>query len=336
MQQIRNGDISPLYIVYGTEPLLQKALLRLLAQTVLAEGDNVLNYAVFDLEQVPVEHLVQDAETPPFMAEQRLIVGKNAWFLTGTKGKTAVDHHVDALVAYSKAPMESSVVVLTVEHEKLDERKKWVKQLKQNSHVIQLTPLKHGKLRTWVRENVKQKGADITTEAIETLLLRTGESLQLLDQECEKLVTYAGTGGTVTPDMVETLIPRTLEENVFKLVDCVARMQIDDALAVFYDLIKKREEPLKILALMIRQFRLILLVKALSTRGYTQKQMAGTIGVHPYAVKIAMDQARRFSEKALQTLLLEAKQTDLAIKTGQKEKTLAVEWYLLRIPHLAG
>ncbi|WP_368784330.1 hypothetical protein, partial [Acinetobacter baumannii] len=62
-------------------------------------------------------------------------------------------------------------------------------------------------------------------------------------------------------------------------------------------------EPLKILTLLARQFRILLQIKTLTPRGYSPQQMASLLGVHPYAAKLASEQSRAFSEKALRRIL---------------------------------
>lgn len=336
VKQIEQGKWSPLYVLYGTELYLLEEMLAHLKKFTLTDGDDDFNYAVFDLEQTPVETLIQEAETLPFMGEKRLIVGRNAWFLTGTRGQTEVEHQLSSLTAYTESPLDSSIVVLIVPHHKLDERKKLVKHLKKYGVVVNFAQLDQHALRTWISRKVSQHRVDIQPAAIQRLIEQVGNDLQLLSQECTKLATYVGGGGTITVEHVDAMIPRTLEEDVFKLVDYIGKMNIQAALSVFYDLVKKREEPIKILSLIARQFRIILQVNELNARGYSQKQIASTLGLHPYPVKIAAQQGKQFTDKALRTLLLEANKTDYAIKLGQKEKTLALEWYILSVNRWAG
>lgn len=328
-KQIQQGVSSPLYVLYGTETYLVEEMLTHMKEHILGEGADDFNFASFDLEREPIETLIQEAETLPFIGDKRLIIGRNAWFLTGSKGKTEVNHDLKALAAYIQTPLDSSIVVLVVPHSKLDARKKLVKEIKKQGVIVDCEPLKPAALRTWIKRAVARYGADIAPEAIEGLVQKVGNDLRLLRQECHKLATYVGEGGSIALNHVEKMIPRSLEDNVFKLIDEMGKMNIAGALDIFYDLVKKREEPIKILALMARQFRIILQVKELNARGYSQKQAASTLGLHPYPVKIAAQQGQLFSERSLQKLLLEANRTDYAIKSGQKEKTLAVEWYLL-------
>lgn len=334
-KDIQQGRWSPLYVLYGTETYLLEEMISHMKKHALNDDADDFNYAVFDLEQVSVETLLQEAETLPFMGDRRLVIGQNALFLTGAKAKKEVNHHLDALIAYTESPLDSSVVVLTVPHSKLDERKKLVKRLKKVGTVVNFTPLGASELRAWIKRKVSQFGAEIDPAAVEKLVQQTGNDLRLIDQECTKLATYAGEGGMIRPHQIDDLVSRALEEDIFKLVDYMGKKTIEGALDVFYDLVKKREEPLKILALIVRQFRIMLQVKELSSRGYSQKQIASMLGLHPYPVKIAAQQSKQFSDRELGTLLLEGKKTDYAIKSGQKEKTLALEWYILRTVDIA-
>ncbi len=105
----------------------------------------------------------------------------------------------------------------------------------------------------------------------------------------------------------------------------------DQALAVLYDLLQNREEPIRILALIIRQFRILLQVHTLTSQGKSEREIASMLGLHPYPVKLAVRQCRAFSEKSLRTLLRKAIEADQGIKTGRIEKKLALEHLLLQI-----
>lgn len=331
MTQVKNGALAPIYILYGTETHLMEQMLAHLKKYTLTGGHDDMNYVTFDLEQTPVEELIQEAETMPFLGEKRLIVGYNATFLTAVRRKEPVSHRLERLTDYAENPLASSVIVLTVHHDKLDERKKLVKQLKASGQAVRFSPLGPRELTAWIQRQATSYGVRIAPEAAERLVQHAGNDLRLLEKECAKLAIHAGEGGTVTTEDIALMTPRALEENIFKLVDHLGKKQTGEALAVFYDLLKKREEPIRILSLIARQFRIMLQVKELGGAGRTQKQIASALGLHPYAVKIALKQHSRFSEKALQRLLLETKRTDYAIKTGRQEKTLAVELYLLSI-----
>ncbi len=137
----------------------------------------------------------------------------------------------------------------------------------------------------------------------------------------------------MTRQTVSELVPRTLEHNIFKLTEKMAERKIDQALMVWQDLLFQKEEPIRILALMIRQIRLMLQVKALAKKGMPEKEMAGFLKVHPYPVKLALKNGAKFTEDQLRQFLISAIATDQDIKSGKADKELAVERLLFAIHH---
>lgn len=332
IQEIKSGRFAPVYLFYGTETFLMEETLKRLADSVLGAGeDRDWSHTVMDLEEVPVQDLVMEVETPSFFGGRRLVVGKNAWFLTPTRGKEKQEHRPEELIRYAEQPMEGNVLVITVPAEKLDARKKVVKELKKRVREGAFHPLDSKELSRWVGEKLKETTVAVHPRTAETLIRQVGGDLHLLDMEIRKLVTYVGTSGRITPETVMDLVPRTLEQDVFKLVDRVARRKVGEAMAIFYDLLQNREEPIRILALIIRQFRLMLQVSVLAARGISERDIASSLKIHPYPVKLSLRQAKAYSEDMLRNLLSRSIEADRDIKSGRIDKTLAVERLILSV-----
>jgi DNA polymerase III subunit delta len=334
LKELKQGNVRPVYFLYGSETFLLEETLKKM-RDLLAEGlDDPGAVVTMDLEVVPVQVLVEEAEIPPFFSERRVIIGKNAHFLTTSRPRGGPDHDPDALLAYLQRPMPTSVVILTCGTDKLDKRKKVVKELESRARTVKFDPLEGKEILKWLQERFRERKVEIDAQALKELALLVGPNLSLLDSECRKLATHVGEGGKVYVRTVVELVPRTLEQDVFKLTENIARRRIDEALRVWQDLMYQKEEPIRILALIIRQFRLMLQVKALHRQGMPEKEIAARLKVHPYPVKLALKQGSAFSEKALRTLLLKAIAADQEIKSGRIDKALAVERLILDVQTL--
>lgn len=328
MREIAGGTLAPVYLLYGPETFLMEEVCSAIKERVLNGGDPSFNEVVVDLEEVPVQQLVQEAESPPFFGERRIVVGRNARFLSTAKAKQKVEHRTEELLRYAKEPLSTTVLVLLVPEEKLDTRKKVVKTLEKAVRTVRCDPLEGKELEKWVLDRFQRQGVKPHPEAVRRLIRLVGNDLRLLHNECAKLAAYAGAGGTISTGDVDRMVPRTLEEDVFKLVDRVAGRKVEEAFSILYDLLNQREEPIRILALMIRQFRILLQVKVLAAQGKSEREIASLLGLHPYPVKLARRQGKAFSERQLRALLLRAIETDQAIKSGKIDKTLALERFL--------
>jgi DNA polymerase-3 subunit delta len=190
--------------------------------------------------------------------------------------------------------------------------------------------LQSEELQQWVLKRVANQGRTMDNPAGEELLRRVGTDMHSLAAEVDKLCLHAGVGGTVTSSSVQELVPMATEQNVFKLTEELAALRTAEAITLYHDLLKQREEPIKLMALLVRQFRNMLYVKELGSQGYSPQQMASQIGLHPYAVKITGEQARKFSQERLASMLSELADLDYAMKTGKVDKSLGLELFLLK------
>jgi len=329
-KRVQQNDIDSLYTLYGSETFLSGEFIRFLKGKILDKELEEFNLHIFDLNETPIQDVIQEAETLPFMGEKRLIIGRNALFLSGAKQTGGVQHQLDALQNYIQQPLDTTVLVLVAEIEKLDERKKIVKLLQKHSTMVAFSPLKESELLSWIHRRAQKLNAPIKDEAANLLQQMVGNDLRTLHQELEKMASYVGVQGHITEDVVYQLASRTLEQDIFSLVERVIQLDMTHAMRIFYDLLKNKEEPLTILSLLVRQFRLILQVKILLSKGYTQGQIASQLGVHPYPVKLAADKVRNFSEQGLRNVLAYLAEEDYRIKSGKIDKKLSLELFMMR------
>jgi len=325
------GTIRPVYILYGAETHIMGEWLELLTATALDAETKDFAFSRYDLTETPLETVLEDAETLPFLAPRKLVVASNAHFLTGGRDPSKAEHKPEALQAYAARPAEHAILVLTVPAEKLDERKKVVKSLKESAVVLPFAPLGPAELQQWIAKKAAGRGVRIEPEAAEALLARVGGSCATLASEIEKLALFVGQGGAIRSEHIESLSIRTPEQNVFQLVEEIAKLRPEQAMTILHDLLKEKEEPIKLLALIARQFRMMLGAKELAKQGFSQQQIASQLGAHPYAVKIAGEQAKRFRTETLERLMKELADLDLAMKSGAIDKTLGLELFILRL-----
>ncbi|RHW40988.1 DNA polymerase III subunit delta [Neobacillus notoginsengisoli] len=329
-KQIKNKQFSPVYLLYGTESFLMKETGQLLLENVLGD-ERDFNFSTYDLEETPIEAALEDAETFPFMGDNKVIFIRNPFFLTSEKQKDKVIHNLSRLETYLNKPAPYSIVVFFAPYEKLDERKKITKELKRRANVAEMKKLSESDLKSWVDGRARKRGIELDRGAVETVIALAGTNLFMLSNELDKLALYAGEGGRVDAQTAELLIPKSLEQNIFSLTDKVVQKKPAEALRIYYDLLKQNEEPIKILALLAGQFRLIYQIKELSRKGYGQQQIAAIIKAHPYRVKMAAGLASKFSDGELASLIGQIAEADYQMKTGGADKSLLVEMFLMKL-----
>jgi DNA polymerase III subunit delta len=329
---VTQGKVLPIYVCYGTEKYLQQEFIQHIIDKLVEPEQRSFAVSRYDLSETSLDTVLDDAETMPFLVDKKIVIAKNALFFTGAKESAKVEHRIERLLDYMKSPVDYAVIIFVVDTDKLDERKKIVKALKDSQSAIPFLPLSVEELTHWITRRAEKRGVTFDDGAVEKFILYTGAQLQLLTAELEKLSLFVGLNGCITGELIGQLVVRSAEQNVFILMDEIVKLRLDNALSILHDLLKQREEPIKILLLIARQFRIMLQIKELEQQGYSQQQIAGQIGAHPYAVKLSSEQGRSYTLSKLSGLLSHLGELDYRMKSGKVDKALGLELFILGIP----
>ncbi|PAD21867.1 DNA polymerase III subunit delta [Terribacillus saccharophilus] len=329
LKAIKKKDFSPIYLLYGTESyFMQDIKEKIEKQFALSDGTNV---SVYDLEETPIQEVIADAEEYPFFSEQKLILAYHPFFLKAKPDKSAMDHRLESLEQYVENPAAWTTLVLLAPYEKVDERKKIIKSIKKTGQAVACLPVKEWDLSDWIVTLSKEHQIVLEDAVADLLIQEAGTDLSMLRGEIEKLALYAGEGSKITLDIAESLVSHQQTSSGLKLVDSLMAGDLAKAIYIFHDLIKLKEEPIALIALLASQFRTILHVKLLKHKGYNQAKMAEVTKVHPFVIKLALKREAHFSEEELKHILFLAAETDADLKQGRMEKNLAFELLLQQI-----
>ena len=177
----------------------------------------------------------------------------------------------------------------------------------------------------WIQQRARSIGqGQLSSEATAVLATLIGPDLRLLDIEIEKLLLYAGDRMVTTED-VQLLVSHAREASVFDLVDCVGRRETGRALRLLHRLIDEGEPPLRLLAMLARQIRILIQLREVSEDESDPREMARRLRLHPFVVQKGLSQARNFELAQLEAAHERVVQTDWAIKSGKSDPVLALD-----------
>ena len=330
IQTLKQQEFKPIYLVLGTEDYLQRQIREEFLKKFKVDEEDDLNFMSFDMETTALEDVVAEAETLPFFGDYRLIFVETPYFLTGEKKSSSIEQNTDLLVEYLKNPVESTVLVFFANYEKLDERKKVTKQLKKAAEIIDVKPLSEQEVRRYIQKQIEQAGVRMDKDAFDLFLRLTDMELSKMMRELDKLLLFSNEEKSITTETVSSLVPKSLEHNIFDMTNYVLKGNADQALRLYDDLHLQGEETIKINAILLSQLRLLLQTKILMRIGYQQANIADTLKIHPYRVKLAMQQVRAFDEKTVVNLVDELVEMDYQIKSGQMDKEFLFQLFVLK------
>ena len=291
---------------------------------------NVEDMTSYDMQEATVQDAIFDVSSAPFLAERKAVLIKDPYFLTGAR-MTGPEHDIDALGSYLENPSMENILIIYAPYEKLDERKKIVKALKKKSDFVKLAAPNEFNLIDFARSELARYHISFHDYTVQSLVKLTKQNMDNLYKELIKIRDYFGDDSEreLTLELMRDLLPQTTEDNVFLLTEALANKDMKMAHDVYSDLMKQKEEPIKLIVMIANQFRLFKQIQLLQAQGMYEKGIASELGVHPYRVKIAIGQARRFKADELDKITRELAEADLQIKTGHIDGQMALELFIL-------
>ncbi len=328
LQAISQQALANLYLVSGQEKYLIEEVKKAFMNRLNVQEDD-LNFAAFDGEEVDMQIVLEEIQASPFFGDYRLVFLEHPYFLTSDK-RAIEEEQLKQLIHYFQQPNESTIFVLFADYPKLDERKKVTKALKKNAKIIDVQYLKENEVRQYFQHFLENEGMTFPREVLEYFLKQCDFQLSRVIQEYQKLHLFLGEDNQVSKNDIDRLIPKTLEQNIFELSQYILHHQTNSALQLFHDLSIQNEEPIKLIAILVGQFRLLIQVKYLMKQGYQQGNIADMLKIHTYRVKLAMQEVRKYQMHDLLHLFDQLVELDYQIKSGQVEKNFAFQMYLLK------
>ncbi len=317
-EDLKTGNFKQIYLLYGEEGYLKKQYKDRFIKAMLPDGDT-MNYAYYEGKGVDVKEVIDLAETLPFFAERRLIVFENTGFFKSA-GTELADYVKD---------MPETTYFIFIENE-VDKRSKLYKAVKAKGHIVELSTQDENTLRRWIAGLVKKENKVMSGDTITYFLNRVGTDMENIQRELEKAVCYAIDRNEITKADVDAVCVTQITSHIFEMVDAVADRNQKKALDLYYELLALKEPAMRILFLLIRQYRLLFQVKALAGQGYGRKEIASKAGLHPFVAGKYMDLSKRFKAGELRAVMEEGAEIEQSVKTGLLTDTLAVELFIVK------
>ncbi len=306
-----------------------------------------------DLNAVTIEgyksssrDILGQASMMPFLAPRRLIVvvGYLSYLqrrMSQSQGddSAAHDEAADLLLHLDDVPPESDLVFIDTDYRRTGQLWRGFKRAAKDGSeesIPGLSDLSKQCVATaeeistpdaralpgWINHRARDIGAHIDGQAVQLLANFVGPNLRQLDNELQKLGTYAA-GRSITEADVNLLVRDASEAMIWDLTDALSQRNSRKAMVTLHALRRADANAFYLLTMIARQYRIVLKVKdAMSTMGLANEHdIAKVVGEKPYPVKQAMKQSRAYSMERLEAIVERMLEADFAMKTGADPDT---------------
>ena len=312
-----------LYLLWGPEDYLREQYLLTLKKLCLPEGEDSFSYKRINGAELDVRALAQAVDAVPFLTERSLVEVRDAEL-------NRIDESEKLLTLLRDIPDYCTLVFVQNARFEPDGRLKLIKGIRGLGRELKFSQASQGQLIDWILRRFAALGKSAELDAIQRLIFISGDLMNRLIPEIEKIAAYTR-GERVTVSDVEAVANHIPEAVIFDMTDFIAQRKYNAALAVLAELLAdKSNEPIPILALLGTQMRKLYAARLAIERGLGTKFLMDVCALkYDFLATKLLQSARGFTLAQLRRAVELCAEADYKIKSSSfDDKELLTETVL--------
>ena len=294
-----NNRVEPVYILTGSDDFLRNYAVSLIRDRCVSSPE--LDFLSIDGENSSAvsENLYASLMSFPFVSEKRMIVVREYY-------PTAEELKKNGIAEYLKNPSETTVFVV-------NDKKECKAFLKAENCVTVDCDPDMALCVGWICNEAKKNGLSVTPAVAQKIAEYSLLDLTTINSEMGKLTDYCADSGLIDMNAVNEVVSKDSEYQVYEMVERISSGRFDEAYSVLTDLLAKNESEQRLFVSVYSHFRRMLHVAVSDAKN---SELAETLGVKEYAVKMTRIQAKKFSVKRIKNICEKFTFYDAAFKRG--------------------
>lgn len=308
------------YLLYGEDNYLKNEFVKK-AKKSFGELQLGINY--IQIDESNVNNVISDIETPAFGYERKMIIVKNANLM---QKKNAISDKLSEYLNDADKQILDSIELIIVEDSV--EKNALFNTISKIGMIKEFNEQKISQLITKVKSISAAYGVQIQENVAQYFIECTGTNMEDIINEIRKLIEYAGKGGTIKKEDIDSLTIKKSESVIFDLTDNLGKKNIHEAINVLHDLIYAKEPVQKILVMLYNHFKKLYIVQL--SNGQNVAQNLKLKPNQTFLVSKYQNQAKFFTQDEIRNLLNEFMYIDEASKSGNLDINVGLESVLCR------
>lgn len=326
VRNLRDEGPQRIYLLYGEEDYLREQFFEELKKLTVDPSTADFNHKrIMDLS-TGMDDLREAVEALPFFAERTLVEVRE---FDPAKLKERDLEQLKALI--QDIPEYCTLVLVPPTGKDPDGRLAVVKAIRKQGKAIEFTAQGESMLCNWIRRRFRAMDKEISDAAAEHLVFVSGSLMNQLIMEIEKVAGYAK-GTEVTVQDIDAVVTRLPESNIFEMTERLAKRDFNGAAAIAADLLRNKEHPIMLTAMVGQQFRRLYVAKLSMEESLGSDYVQEACGIkHMFILKRLMAAAQGFSLQQLACAVTLCAETDFAMKSSGGDSEERFKDLLLRL-----
>ncbi len=304
------------YLLFGEDEYLRNEYVKKIKKSF---GTLQLGINYVQIDESNKGNIISDIETPAFGFEKKLIIAKD----TGLFKKK--DSLSDKIAEYLKDNIDNLQDVELVFIEKEVDKNGLYNVINAKGKVEEFKEQTVPMLIKKVKQIANSYGVEIKENVAQYFLECVGTNMSDIINEIRKLIEYAGKGGEIKKEDIDSLSIKKSESIIFDLTDNLGKKNIKNALEVLNNLIYAKEPIQRILVMLYNHFKKLYIIKLAVEEN---KNIAQSLNLKPnqsFLVGKYSTQAKYFQKDELRKLLEELINIDALSKSGEVDINIGLE-----------
>lgn len=247
LRELKENGPQCLYMLWGEEDYLIADYVRRLREACMDGGSEDFNVHRLD-GQPAIQDVEEAVNAMPFFG------GRTFLELRGFDVNACRDEKMAKLLG--DIPEWCTVVIVLPTGAEPDGRLTIVKSIRKLGKAVEFTAQKGAAFYDWIRRRVESHGKRIGREAMDRLVFLSGNLMNQLIPEIEKICGYVK-GDEITPEDVEAVAHHIPEAKAFEMTNALAKGDVDGAAMILTELLAGDSEPVMIMGTIGWQMRLL-------------------------------------------------------------------------------
>ncbi len=315
-------------LIYGNQQLLVEETTNSLIDQCLEGREHEWSLERFNAQEIlkpsgdsgknSVDDFLISCETLPMLSDRKVIQLDNFELIkkaVKNNDNSAAARLFESVQNIINNPPESLWFIFTSPVMREQEfSKPLFRSIKQSGRIQKFVAYDNSSPFNWVVQRGVKKGLPLSADAARLMINIVGNDLTDLDHELEKLSLYLS-GAPITEELIKEHIRGHKHFSVFRMTEALSRKELLPALEILDQQLQAApREHVRIFALIIMQFRRLLIIHSMLSQFYKEAEILAKISLPPFLGKQVLDQARNFSSLEMQNIYAELAKLDLRVK----------------------
>ncbi len=325
VRRLKEEGPENLYLLWGPEDYLREYYLAELKKVCLPEGEDSFSFRRLNGPDLDVGTLREAVDAMPFLTERSFVEIRDVDWNRLKEGDAV-------LKLLGDLPDYCTVALVQGAAYEPDGRIKLVKGLRSLARELKFTSQSQDALIRWISKRFAAAGKGVELEAAQRLIFVSGDLMNRLIPEIEKVAAYAK-GPKVTAADVDAVASHIPEAVIFEMTDRISQKEFNVALSILAELLASRNsEPIAMLGMLGLQMRNLYAARLAVERDLGMNYLLESGAVkYDFQARKLIQAARGFTLAQLRRAVEICAETDYRMKSSGADDAALFQEAVLRI-----